>query len=138
MQEHIKKKKKIEKAKKKAIQEHLNKSRSDKASMTSTISSRGSSVQARTGIKRGCKSTSLPRPCLEGRGKSSMVKKLPSANQRRAKLGAPTRAKPKSPQNTKVTSGLKKSRKPLKKAIRREKVKGKVSTGDSLKGVYKE
>ena len=136
VQEHIKKKKKIEKAKKKAIQEHLNKCRSDKASMTSTISSRGSSVQARTGIKRGCKSTSLPPPCREGRDESNMVKK--SANQRRAKPGAPTRAKPKTPQNYKVTSGLKKSRKPLKKTTRREKVKGKVSTGDSLKGVYKE
>ena len=109
VKEHMKKKKKIEKAKKKAIQEHLNKSRSDKASITS------------------------PSP-----PKSNMVKKLPSANQRRAKPGAQTRAKPKTPKNYKVTSGLKKSRKPLKKATRREKVNGKVSAGDSLKGVYKE
>ena len=67
VQEHIKRKKKVEKAKKLAIQEHLHKSRSGKASMTSTISTdsrtmnSGTTVKTRTGVKK-VKKLAPPRP----------------------------------------------------------------------------
>lgn len=143
VQQHVKRKRKAEKAKKKAIQEHLHhKTRSDKVSMTSTISSRttnsGKKVQARTGIKKGEKSASPPPSCREGRNQSDMVRNLTSTKKAHAEPIPPTRVKPKSQQNYKVTSGLKKTRKPLMKTARREKAKGNVNARDSLKGVYKE
>ena len=115
VQEHIKRKKKVEKAKKLAIQEHLHKSRSGKASMTSTISSdsrtmnSGTTVKTRTGVKK-VKKLAPPRPQRQERkDQVDMPRKLSAAKRSQVKV----RTNPKTQRNYKVTSGLKKSRKPL-------------------------
>ena len=136
VQQHIERKRKFEKAKKKAIQEHLHNYRSEKVSITS-MSGRttncGTKVQAHTDNKKGEKSAPPP-SYQEERDQSNVTRMPPSAKQSRSMPGIPARVKTKLSKSYNVTSGLKKARKPLMKTARREKAE---DTGN-LKVAYKE
>ena len=133
LQQHIQRKRKIEKATKKAIQEHLHNYRSEKVTITplsGRTTSSGTKVQTHTDNKKGEESApSLP-SYREERDQSNVTRKPPSTKQSRAMPSTSTLAlaKPKSQQNYKKTSGLKKARKPLMKTARRQRITSRLHT----------